>query len=141
MDIGFILLTKGLIAGFCYSLVSVTAALYCAHFVIKRSWFCGWIAGVGITVDIVPQLINVALTHDCRVAGRVVILCRYCLGGELSRNCIHWQGSKMGAIAFPQFHRLEIEWCCRSGIFHGSCYINSQCHLDIDISGDYLRSV
>lgn len=50
MDLGFILLTKGLIAGFCYSLVSVTAALYCAHFVIKRSWFCGWVAGVGIAI-------------------------------------------------------------------------------------------
>ncbi|MCB1117218.1 MAG: LysE family transporter [Chlamydiia bacterium] len=50
MDLFVLLFSKGLIAGFCYSIVSVTAALYCAHFVIKRSWICGMAAGFGITL-------------------------------------------------------------------------------------------
>ena len=44
------IILKGLISGFGYSIVSVTAALYCAHFVVKRNWFCGWIAGCGIAL-------------------------------------------------------------------------------------------
>ncbi len=50
MDIFFALFTNGLIAGFCYSLISVTAALYCAHFVVKRGWLCGFVAGTGIAL-------------------------------------------------------------------------------------------
>ena len=48
MNTFLLLLSKGLIAGFCYSLVSVTAGLYCAHFVVKRGWLCGFVAGAGI---------------------------------------------------------------------------------------------
>ena len=44
------IILKGLITGFCYSVVSVTAALYCAHFVVKRNWLCGWVAGCGIAL-------------------------------------------------------------------------------------------
>ncbi len=50
MNTFILLFSKGLIAGFCYSIVSVTAALYCAHFVIKRSWICGMAAGFGIAL-------------------------------------------------------------------------------------------
>lgn len=44
------IILKGLIAGFGYSIISVTAALYCAHFVVKRNWICGWVAGCGIAL-------------------------------------------------------------------------------------------
>ncbi|MCP5510094.1 MAG: LysE family transporter [Chlamydiales bacterium] len=50
MDTFLTLLTKGLIAGFCYSLTSVTAALFCAHFVVKRGWLCGFVAGIGVAI-------------------------------------------------------------------------------------------
>ncbi len=69
MDTFLLLLSKGLIAGFCYSLVSVTAGLYCAHFVVKRGWLCGFVAGLGIAsvqllwAGIAIFLLDISMDH------------------------------------------------------------------------------